>query len=331
MPQTRSARPGIGKIIAVIFIILLILLLAADLFAGNYLVTFAVARKKPDSRSVAPTPATTSDTQKRVDDNAALLADKTQAWLADHPREQVEITSDDGLKLTGDIVMSTEPSHQWAIVVHGYSSQRIYMFDFACMWAEKGYNVLVPDLRGHGDSEGDYIGMGWLDRKDMLHWIDLICSRDADAEIILHGVSMGGATVMMTAGEALPENVRAVVDDCGYTSVHAIFSDELAYLFNLPDFPFLYTASGICKLRAGYSFEEASAIEQIQNAQVPILFLHGSQDNFVHTDMVYELYDACPTQKDLYVAQDAGHAQAFYIEPEIYTEKVFGFLDGLAS
>lgn len=330
MLQTKSAKSKAGRIIAVLLIALLILLLAGDLFAGNYLVTFAVARKNPNSKSVAPTPATTSDTQKRVDANAEVLAEKTQAWLAENTKEQVQITSDDGLRLTGDIVLCPEASHKWAIVVHGYSSQRVYMYDFANLWAEKGYNVLLPDLRGHGDSEGDYIGMGWLDRKDMLHWIDLICSRDTDAEIILHGVSMGGATVMMTAGEDLPENVKAIVDDCGYTSVHAIFSDELAYLFNLPDFPFLYTASGICKLRAGYTFEEASAIEQVKQAQVPILFLHGSQDNFVHTEMVYELYDACPTEKDIYVAQDAGHAQAFYIDPEIYTEKVFKFLDKVA-
>ena len=88
---------------------------------------------------------------------------------------------------------------------------------------EQGWNVLLPDMRTHGESEGKYIGMGWLDRLDVLKWIDLIRERDEQAQIILHGVSMGGATVMMTSGEALPENVRAVIDDCGYTSVWDIF------------------------------------------------------------------------------------------------------------
>ena len=132
---------------------------------------------------------------------------------------------------------------------------------------------------------------------------------------------------MMTSGEDLPDNVIAIVEDCGYTSVWDVFSDELKYLFNLPEFPFLHTASVISRIRAGYSFKEASAILKVQNARVPIIFIHGSEDNFVHTDMVYELYDACPTEKDLYVAEGAGHGQAMYIDPDEYFNRVFTFLE----
>ena len=100
-------------------------------------------------------------------------------------------------------------------------------------------------------------------------------------------------------------------------------------MFHLPDFPILHTANAICKLRAGYSFREASALEQVKKAKVPILFLHGANDDFVHTDMVYELYDTCPTKKDIYVTKDAGHAQSYYIDPETYTNKVCDFLNEL--
>ena len=201
------------------------------------------------------------------------------------------------------------------------------MYNYISMYAERGYQILMPDLRGCGESEGDYVGMGWLDRKDMLKWIDCICERDSDAEIVLHGVSMGGATVMMTAGEDLPNQVKAVVDDCGYTSVWDIFSDELSYLYHLPDFPFLYTADVISKIRAGYGFKEASALEQIKKAKVPVLFIHGTEDSFVHTEMVYPLYEACPTPKDLYLTEGAGHCDSMYIDPDTYVEKVFTFLD----
>lgn len=187
--------------------------------------------------------------------------------------------------------------------------------------------MLTPDMRAHGESEGKYIGMGWLDRKDVLQWIDFIIARDPQAEIILHGVSMGGATVMMVSGEELPENVKGIVEDCGYTSVWDIFADELAYLFHLPTFPMLDAANLMSKIRAGYDFREASAVKQVAKSTVPMVFIHGSEDNFVHTDMVYEVYEACQTPKELLVVEGAGHGQAYQMDPELYFTTVFDFLD----
>ena len=184
----------------------------------------------------------------------------------------------------------------------------------------------MPDLRSHGDSEGDYLGMGLVDRKDLLKWINLLTEKDSEAKIVLHGISMGGATVMMTSGEELPDNVVAVVEDCGYTSVWDVFSDEIESLFHVPTFPLLDTASLISELRAGYGFKEASALSQVSKAKVPIFFVHGSEDNFVHTDMVYSVYEACSTEKELYIAEGAEHGEAMYIDPDVYYEKIFAFL-----
>ena len=132
----------------------------------------------------------------------------------------------------------------------------------AAPYYEAGYQVIAPDLRACGESEGDYVGMGWLDRKDVLQWIDYIIEQDPEAKIVVHGISMGAATTMMTAGESTPDNVKAFVEDCGYTSVWDIFSSELQLRFGLPEFPILYTASGVARLRAGYSFTEASALRR---------------------------------------------------------------------
>ena len=269
------------KTVIVIFSVILAVLLAVDIFIGNYLVSFALTRPDEKGRSVAPESSTTSEADKITDANIRMLSEKTKAWLETVSPETAEIQSDDGLHLKGDIISTPEENHLWAIVIHGYTAKRIYMYDYACAYAEQGWNVLLPDMRTHGESEGNYIGMGWLDRLDVLKWIDLIRERDEQAQIILHGVSMGGATVMMTSGENLPENVRAIIDDCGYTSVWDIFSDELNYLFHLPEFPFLYTADVISKIRAGYSFQEAYALNQVEHAEVPMMFIHGSADSFV--------------------------------------------------
>lgn len=310
------------------WIVLALVLVVCTALVGvsNYLVSFAIARSI-DSGDVSPTSATSEDDVSIIDENLEWIEAQRDEWLASADTETVSIVSDDGLTLVGDIFRTEEESHLWVITAHGYSGNRTNTYNVGSFFALEGYNVLAPDLRGHGDSDGEYSGMGWLDRADMLLWIDYIIDLDSDAEIVLYGGSMGGATVMMTAGEELPDNVKAVVEDCGYTSVWDIFSDELSYLFGLPEFPVLYIADVIADIRAGYSFREASSLEQVANAEVPILFIHGSEDNFVYTEMVYELYDACPTEKALLVVDGAGHNESYKLEPELYFDTVFSFLE----
>lgn len=315
------------KKIAIILGILLIVFGIIDLVGANYLVTYAIARKDGVHSEVAPDSITADEAQQIIDQNVKLLYEEVDTWKDTVTTTTMHITSDDGLLLEADYYDSPEATgHKYAIVVHGYSSNRGSMLPYGMTYSNAGYQVLMPDLRAHGNSEGDYIGMGWLDKADIVKWIDTIIEMDPEAQIILHGVSMGGATVLMTSGEDLPDNVKAIVDDCGYTSVWDIFSDEVVYLFHVPTFPVLNTASMIAKIRAGYSFTEASAIEQVKKTSLPIFFSHGSEDNFVHTDMVYELYDACPTHKELYVVEGAGHGQAMYLDPETYFSRIFTFL-----
>lgn len=323
--NVRKKSPA--RIILIVCAVIVVSLLIADILVGNYLVSFAIGRSSASGAAVAPPSVTSDATNNIVDINAKAMSAKTAAWLETNEVSEASMTSDDGLLLKGSIVRTPEKSDLWAIIIHGYTGRKEHMANYAAYYAERGFNVLLPDMRGHGESEGDYIGMGWLDRKDVLKWIDLIISEDPAAVITLHGVSMGGATVMMTAGEELPDNVKAIVDDCGYTSVWDIFSDELQYIFGLPTFPFLNTASVIAKLRAGYTFEEASSLAQVKNAKVPMMFIHGSEDNFVHTEMVYRVHEACPTDKELYVAEGAGHGGAVYVDPDVYFGKIFAFFE----
>lgn len=312
-----------ARVAAVVLLVFLVVLTVA----GNYLVSFAIGRKKDVAMSVAPASTISSESQEEISANTAVVREQRDKWLADVKQEVVEITSEDGLTLQGDVFAGKEGDHRWLLAVHGYTGQRSDMYNIASYYGLRGYHVLAPDMRSHGRSEGNYIGMGWLDRKDLLLWIDYIISRDPDAQIVLHGVSMGGAAVMMTSGEELPPQVKGIVEDCGYTSVWDIFSDELSYLFHLPDFPVLYAASLFSKLRAGYSFGEASALRQVAKSRVPILFIHGSEDSFVHTEMVYKLYDACSAPKDLLVVEGAGHGQSYAKDPQLYFDTVFDFLE----
>lgn len=325
--KSKKKKRKKGKIIAIICAIAAAAFVIADIVIGNYLVSFAIQRGVAGQTNVAPEPETADEAERIIRENYEMMEAKKDEWLKTADRETVSVVSDDGLRLEGDIFKADKDSHRWVIAVHGYSGTRSTMYSSAMVYGDRDYNILTPDMRAHGKSEGDYIGMGWPDRKDMLKWIDLIIQRDPDAKIVLHGVSMGAATVMMTVGEKLPSNVKLAIEDCGYTSVWDIFSDEAKYLFHIPEFPILHTASAFSKLRAGYSFTEASAIEQVKKAEIPMLFIHGSKDNFVRSDMVYEVYEACPAKKRIYVAEGAGHGMSFFLNPERYTGEVVSFLE----
>lgn len=305
-----------------------VLVIASLIIIGNYLVTFALVRTDgTSSKDVAPKSIATSDTDKIIAANTESYLAQVDEIIANRNTESLEIISDDGLKLKGDLYTIPESdTHLWAITVHGYKSSKKSMAIPASQFSLKGFNVLIPTNRAHGDSEGKYIGMGWLDKNDILKWCDLIIQRDSEAQIVLYGCSMGGATVMMCSGEKLPSNIKAIVEDCGYASVWDIFSDELKYLYHLPATPFMEVSSIISKIRAGYFFKEASAFKSVKKSTVPIFFIHGGADTFVRVENVYKVYTVCPTAKDLLIIEDAGHHQSYLLEPERYFNSVFAFL-----
>lgn len=248
-------------------------------------------------------------------------------WYQSAPREKRSITSDDGLKLNALYISAAEPSKKTVILAHGYGGNYEQMSPYAKLFHDWGYNVLAPDARGHGTSEGSYIGFGWHERKDYLKWIDLMITETGSAtELALFGVSMGGATVMMTSGEELPSNVKVIVEDCGYSSV----TDELVYqlkdMYNLPSFPLIPVTSVVTKLKAGYSFGEASAVEQLKKNKTPMLFIHGDKDLFVPTEMVYENYEATTAPKELYIVKGAGHAEAYVKDKKGYEKEIHDFV-----
>lgn len=291
-------------------------------FVGNYFVDYALAADGDGGdRDAAIGNEASTDT----DDQASAPDTALPTWIAKEQIDTLSVTSEDGLKLQGRWFRQTD-SHQWVIAVHGYHSSIASMEPYAQWYYAQGYQVLTPHMRAHGDSEGDYIGMGWLDRKDMLLWIDAIIRQDPQAQILLHGVSMGAATVMMTSGETLPDNVKAIVEDCGYTSVWDIFSSEMKVRFGLPDFPVMYVSSWMSSLKAGYNWKEASALEQVKKSRLPILFIHGDKDDFVPTDMVYPLYEAAPGEKQLLIVKDAGHAESRETDSDLYWGTVKAFI-----
>lgn len=250
-----------------------------------------------------------------------------RTWLLEHSGyEDLFMTSRDGLKLH-NYVLTQSDSNKWMIAVHGYTSEGILMAPYARKFYDMGYNIIIPDLRSHGQSEGDYIGMGWDERFDIIDLVNYIVENNHDAQIALFGVSMGAATVMNVSGEELPSNVKAIIEDCGYTSVWDQFAYQLDDLFGLPAFPMMHTASLVGKLRAGYWIGEASSIEQVKKSITPTLFIHGDADDFVPYFMLDQLYAASNAEKEKLVIEGGGHAKSKDVDPELYWSTITNFLD----
>ncbi len=299
------------------------------LVAGFYFYDISVARTKKTflAQDAALKKSVVVNAEITLQKNSSELIDDVD-WLSRQAYEMVDMISYDGLKLKGYYISAEAPSMKTAILSHGYSSQGLWMGLYAKMYHMLGYNVLLPDSRGHGSSEGNYIGFGWVDRKDYLKWIDYVIKKTGpDTQIVLHGVSMGGATVLMTSGENLPSNVKAIVSDCAYTSVKEELSYQMKRMYNLPSFPLLNVTSFITKIKAGFTFGEASALKQVKKSKTPTLFIHGGNDEFVPTSMVNQLFEACSSEKDLFIVSGAGHGAALDADPGGYIAKVKEFTE----
>lgn len=312
----------------------LIMIIVAFLCIGNYFFNYALVRKNGEI-AAAEMSAYSSiyeyEKKDRIDLNRKIQKEKTSSWLNSISKKEINIQSNDKLQLFASEFKLSNESNKWIILVHGYTSEQSSIYDIARHYSDKGYNVLTPDLRAHGLSEGKYVGMGWLDRNDLLLWIDYLLKNYRNSEIILHGVSMGAATVMMASGENLPTNVKLIVEDCGYTSVWDIFSFKLKLRFNLSTFPVLNAASFITNVRAGYNYKEASSIDQIKKSVTPILFIHGNADEFVPVNMAYKLYDNANINKELIIVDGAGHAESRLADEELYYGSIFSFIDKYLS
>lgn len=276
----------------------------------------------------------TNASRKRTQDMAGTDWDtyipgiqKCKEWLKGQPQEDVFIESGDHLMLHATYFPGSG-SDRAVICFHGYTSEGLNDFSsIARFYLEMGYRLLVVDERAHGKSEGIYIGFGCLDRKDAMLWIkEMVRRMGPDCKLALHGISMGGATALMTAGLRMPPQVRAVISDCAFTSAWEVFSAVLRSMYHMPAFPVMQIADRMTREQAGYGLDECNARDEVRKADVPILFIHGDADTFVPCSMVYELYEACRSPKELLVIPGAGHAEAYYKDSAAYEQAVRAFL-----
>lgn len=303
-----------------------ILLAAASLsscVAGRFMAHYALT----------PAPHGVDDIERTRHKADSLLAGST-AWYdglkAQGILKDEWITGEDGYKLHACYAPAANPAEAQgtAIVVHGYTDNHFVFLYLVRMYRDIfNYNVLFPDLQYHGYSEGDEVQMGWKDRLDVLKWIEVAHEKFNDNFMVLHGVSMGAATVMMTSGEPLPEYVKCFVEDCGYSSVRNQFRKNLKDMSPLLPTAILTSASIVAGKEFGWRFEDADCMKQLAKSTLPMLFIHGDADDFVPFGHLQQNYDAKKKgYKEMYVCHGAVHANSYQKDPETYIFKVSNFL-----
>jgi fermentation-respiration switch protein FrsA (DUF1100 family) len=256
--------------------------------------------------------------------------DERAIWFEQQTFEKYTITNPKGFTLAAHLLRAENPSDVYVFASHGYRNHGRGEFNvMAKFYHDKGFNVFMIDHQAAGESDGTYIGFGYHESRDGMLWLEFMKKTFGDdIQIILHGISMGSATVMlMTGNENLPENVKFTVADCGYTSAW----DEFAHNYknmHVPTFPVLNAANFFNRLISGFDLKDTNTKEAVAKAKIPMLFVHGGKDDFVPTSMGSQLYAFCGSEhKELYIAPTAAHAESYPFHSDEYESRINAFAD----
>lgn len=251
---------------------------------------------------------------------------KADTWLSKMPYTTHHIINKDGMDLCGYHVAKENAKFTF-VIVHGYHGRALNMSTVArTFYEEFDCDLFLPDLRAHGNSEGELVGWGWEDKEDIKEWIQYLASKHPNRPIVLFGESMGAATVTYLACEDMP-NVKAIVEDCGYSELYEEFDHQAKRIVHLPLAPFYYGINQEVQKNHDYKIKEASCIECVKKAKYPMMFVHGLEDDIVPSYMAFDLYNACTTEKQLFVVKEARHTECIKLDREGYVATLREFLE----
>lgn len=246
-------------------------------------------------------------------------------FLREQQAQDVWIESDDGLKLHAHWIPAVNPVGT-VLLAHGYRSTKLVDFSMVYrMYHQWGLNLLAPDQRSHGKSQGRFITFGVKESRDMLCWIRWHNQKYADVQMMLSGLSMGASTMLYLADQELPTNVKGIIADCGFDSPWNIISVVFRKVTHLPAWPSVWVANLFAKALAGFDLRERDTAKILPFSHIPVLMVHGTGDDFVPCSMTQEAYAVCTEPKELMLVEGAGHGVSFLAEPERYMKTVKDF------
>ena len=295
--------------------------------AAQYFVNLALNREIPPH----PLRAEQHLVGSCIDEEMLLQIRMAGKRLASKPHETKKIQSRDGTHLVGHW-MPVEKPRRIVVAMHGWRSAWDNDFGMiADFLLDNHCSVLFAEQRGQGGSGGQYMGFGLMERYDCLDWVSWVNEETGSKlPVYLCGISMGASTVLMAGGLKLPNNVRGIMADCGYTSAVDIWKHVAKTL---------HVSYGICGKPAGrlarkrlrIAMDAESCPQALSRCKVPVLFVHGTDDRFVPVEMTYENYKACASPKRLFIVPGAEHGMSYLVDSKGYESAVktfWGEFDG---
>ncbi|URZ88278.1 alpha/beta hydrolase [Floricoccus penangensis] len=323
------------KIFLIIVVVILLIIFALLLYAGSFLANAVMDRDNNWYSKMGHSLANPDVFDVAEDDPYAIIENNQNKVANDfwdkNLTEQVTITSFDGLKLVGNVFKLNPDSNKWLLGVHGYrSTGRRDMQVIMEHLARSGqYNILIPDHRAHGESEGTLITFGYNEKKDILQWTSELLKKEPNAEIVLYGGSMGATTVMLTTELDLPTNVKGIIADCGYTSAYMEFELLIKNGLKIPSFPLLNFMDFFVRIKGNFSLKDVDVRPGLNENILPFLVIHGTGDKFVDVSMAKLNFDADKGPKDMLIVKDAPHLSSYIYDEDDYFKTVNTFLDNL--
>ncbi len=254
------------------------------------------------------------------------LINKNGMLLKERATERVTIKSRDGLTLVGHWYPA-QNAKRIMICMHGWRSNWYSDFGTCSQFLhEQGCSMLCPDQRSQGESEGEHIGFGVLERNDCYDWVKYVIDRfGQQLPIYLCGISMGATTVLMASEFEYPPCVRGIISDCGFTSPHAIWSYVMKHNLHISDRIGYPIANFFVNKKASYDGDEMSTVDALRKTKLPVLFIHGDSDKFVPVQMTFENYAACASEKEIFIVPGAGHGISYFVDTQGYQSAVKRF------
>lgn len=246
----------------------------------------------------------------------------------EEPYEEIVIKSYDGKKLQGYLYRFNPNSKKVQIQFHGYKGNgRKSMGGFLKSAKENGFNCIVTDHRSHGKSEGHIVSFGIRERKDVKAWVNKAIELfGSDCEILLRGISMGGATVLMSLDMKLQNNVKGVISDCPFCApIDELLKTALETKTKLPPAPAKMMLILAAAIWGHFNLLESSAESAVKKTNIPILLFHGNDDRFVPWEFSERIAKSNPSIRFVTI-EGAGHGLCAYKNPVLYKTEVDNFI-----
>ena len=260
---------------------------------------------------------------------AQAVRNRASKRLLQQPTEEISIRNREGLLLYGHFYPCDKP-RRILVMAHGWRSSWHRDFGSVVPYLHKnGCSLLLIEQRAHGKSEGEYISYGVLERFDVADWLDYVADKHPDLPVYLMGMSMGAATVLMTAGLEGTERLSGIIADCAYSSPYEIVERTISRKIKRPSAPHTTRAvNHLCHKRGKFRLSDYTVLEAMEkNETIPVLFIHGDADTFVPCEMTMKNYLACRAPKDVLIVPDAGHSLSYITDHKAYEKKLTEFWD----